>query len=171
MVYLGVLLDSISFRASPALKRVKKLLSIGDIFLSCVKQPVSSWLELLGFLSSVIQLVPGGRLRMRSLQFALRRAWDQVDQSALVSWTPEIRLDLEWWLDRDRLELGIALSQVSPQLDLCDTSDVGWGAHLGEEVSSGCWSPEELDLSSMPESSWPSRELFSSSLRRSRTRQ
>ena len=46
MVYLGVLLDSISFRALPALKRVEKLLSIGDVFLSCVRQPVSYWLEL-----------------------------------------------------------------------------------------------------------------------------
>ena len=54
MVYLGVLLDSISFRASPALKRVEKLLSIGDVFLSCEKQPVSSWLELLGVLASMI---------------------------------------------------------------------------------------------------------------------
>ena len=42
MVYLGVLLDSISFRASPALKKVEKLLSIGDVFLSSIKQPVSS---------------------------------------------------------------------------------------------------------------------------------
>ena len=67
MVYLGVLLDSISFRASPAQKRVEKLLSIGDVFLSCEERPVSSWLELLGVLSSMIQLVPGGRLRMRSL--------------------------------------------------------------------------------------------------------
>ena len=54
MVYLGVILDSISFRASPALKRVEKLLSIGDVFLSCARQPVSSWLELLGVLSSMI---------------------------------------------------------------------------------------------------------------------
>ena len=36
MVYLGVILDSTVFRASPALKRVEKLLSIGDVFLSCV---------------------------------------------------------------------------------------------------------------------------------------
>ena len=34
MVYLGVLLDSVSFRASPAQKRVEKLLSIGNVFLS-----------------------------------------------------------------------------------------------------------------------------------------
>ena len=85
MVYLGVLLDSISFRASPALKRVEKLLSIGDVFLSSVKKPVSSWLELLGVLSSMIQLLPGGRLRMRSRQFTLRRSWDQIDQSQLVA--------------------------------------------------------------------------------------
>ena len=148
MIYLGVLLDSISFRASPALKRVEKLLSIGDVFLSCEQQPVSSWLELLGVLSSMIQLVPGGRLQMQSFQFALRRSWDQVDQSVLVRWTPEIRQDLEWWLDHKCLELSIALDQVSPQLDLwSDASDVGWGAHLGDEVSSGRWSPEELALS------------------------
>ena len=93
MVYLGVLLDSISFRASPAQKRVEKLLSIGDVFLSCKEQPVSSWLELLGVLSSMIQLVLGGRLR--SFQLVLRRAWDHYGQSVLVRWTPEIHLDLE----------------------------------------------------------------------------
>ena len=146
--YLGVLLDSVSFRASPVLKRVEKLLSIGEEFLSCERQPVSSWLELLGVLASLIQLVPGGRLRMRSLQFCLRRSWDQADQTILVRWTPEIREDLEWWLDRARLELGISLDQVSPQQELWfDASDVGWGAHLGEELASGLWSPDEQSLS------------------------
>ena len=148
MVYLGVILDSISFRASPALKRVKKLLSIGDVFLSCAKQPVSSWLELLGVLSSMIQLVPGGRLRKRSLQLVLRRHWDHVDQSILVEWSQEILQDLDWWLDRARLERGISLEQVSPQLELwSDASDVGWGAHLDEVVTSGLWAPEEVESS------------------------
>ena len=148
MIYLGVLLDSTAFRASPALKRVEKLLSIGDIFLSCVRQPVSSWLELLGVLSSMIQLVPGGRLRMRSLQLALRRQWDQVDQSQLVEWSPLIQDDLLWWLDHDRLVLGVSLEQVSPQLELwSDSSDVGWGAHLGDQVASGLWAPEDGERS------------------------
>ena len=40
------------------------------------------------------------------------------------------------------------LEQVSPQLDLwSDASDVGWGAHLGEEVASDLWAPEEVELS------------------------
>ena len=137
MIYLGVLLDSVSFRASPAQKRVDKLLSVGDVFLSCVNQPAKSWLELLGVLSSLTQLILGGQLRMRSFQFALHRAWDRLNPVALVRWSPEIRQDLLWWLDREWLE------QVSPQLDLwSDASDVGWGAHLGVEVVSGLWSPE-----------------------------
>ena len=125
--YLGVLLDSISFRASPAQKRVDKLLSIGDVFLSSMEQPAKSWLELLGVLSSLTQLIPGGRLRMRSFQFVLHHSWDRVDPEALVWWSPEIHQDLLWWLNRDRLELGISLEQVSPQLDLwSDALDVGW---------------------------------------------
>ena len=93
--------------ASSALNRVEKLLSIGDVFLSCVSQPVSSCLELLGVLSSMIHLVPGGRLLMRSLQLTLRRQWGQIDQSQLVEWSPVIQDDLSWWRDRDRLGLGI----------------------------------------------------------------
>ena len=43
---------------------------------------------------------------------------------------------------------GVSLEQVSPQLNLwSDASDVGWGAHLGEEVTSDLWAPEEVELS------------------------
>ena len=137
-----------AFRAAPALKRLKKLLSIGDVFLSCVSQPVSSWLEFLGMLSSMIQLVPGGRLRMRSLQLTLRRQWDQIDESQLVEWSPVIQDVLSWWRDRDRLVLGVSLEQVSPQLELwSNASDVGWGAHLDEQFASGLWAPEDVERS------------------------
>ena len=57
VVYLGVILDSLSFRASPSQPRIEKLLSIGDKFLSFVTQPVSSWRVLLGVLSSLTPLV------------------------------------------------------------------------------------------------------------------
>ena len=88
--YLGVILDSINFRASPAQKRVDKLLSIGDMFLSSMEQPAKSWLELLEVLSSLTQLIPGGRLWMRSFQFVLHRVWDRVNPDSLVRWSPEI---------------------------------------------------------------------------------
>ena len=59
-----------------------------------------------------------------------------------------MRVDLEWWLNRERLELGVSLDQVSPQLDLwLDASDVGWGAHLGEDIASGLWSQKDMGMS------------------------
>ena len=42
----------------------------------------------------------------------------------------------------------MSLAQVSPNLDFwSDTSDVGWGAHLGGDIASGLWSPQDADLS------------------------
>ena len=142
--YLGVLLDSNNFRASPTQKRIDKLLSIGNVFLSSVDQPAESWLELLGVLSSLTQLIPGGRLRMRSFQFLLNHHWDRDDPDALIWWSPEFQQDLLWWLHRAHLERGISLDQVSPQLNLWS---VGWGAHLGDQASSDRWSPVELQRS------------------------
>ena len=91
-----------SIRCKALEEEVRFLLEKGAIELAPLPSPgfYRSWLELLGVLSSMIQLVPGGRLRMRSLQFVLRRSWDQVDQSTLVRWTQEVRVDLEWSLNR-----------------------------------------------------------------------
>ena len=73
-----------SFRVSTVQKRLEKLLSICVEFLSCLDQPSSSWLELLGVLSTWRVLVPGGHLRMLSLQILLLRPWDRNDDSVLV---------------------------------------------------------------------------------------
>ena len=113
--YLGVILDLINIRASPAQKRVDKLLSIGDVFISSVEQPAKSWLKLLGVLSSLTQLIPGGgRLQMQSFQFVVHCAWDRVNPDTLVRWSPEIYQDLLWWLNRERLEHGISSSRCLP---------------------------------------------------------
>ena len=57
--YLGVVIDSRSFRASPSLERVGKLQSTATEFLSCAAPPASTWLSLIGILSSLSHLVPG----------------------------------------------------------------------------------------------------------------
>ena len=148
VVYLGVILDSTLFRASPSQPRVEKLCLTVEEFLSCDVQPVSLWRKLLGILSSLTSVVPGGRLRMRSLQLRLHCPWDQKDDSTLIPWDQECRLDLEWWMVPDRLQSGISLAQVNPHLDFwSDTSDVGWGAHLQDANASGRWSQEEALLS------------------------
>ena len=120
-----VVVDSQSFRASPSLERVARLRSTANAFLSCANPPASTWLSLLGMLSSLSHLVPGGRLRVRSLQLCLHQAWDRGDQSVRIPWTPVCLSDLQWWLNLSRLSHGVSLAQVSPDLDFwSDASDV-----------------------------------------------
>ena len=84
---------------------------------------------------------------MRSLQICLHRSWDRLDPSAPVPWSPDCLRDLRWWLRGDHPSRGVSLHQVSPDLDFwSDTSDVGWGAHLGDRVVSGLWDQSEALL-------------------------
>ena len=138
------MIDAQSFRASPSPDRITRLQSKAGKFLSSTDPPASTWLSLLGMLSSLSHLVPGGRLRMRSLQLCLHRSWDRVDQSTRIPWSQDCLHDLRWWLHLPRLSQGVSLLQVSPDLDFwSDTSDVGWG----KLTASGLWSHEESLLS------------------------
>ena len=146
--YLGVVIDATSFRASPSPERISRLLSTAREFQSSASPPASLWLSLLGVLSSLAHLVPGSRLRMRSLQLCLHRSWDRLDLEAPVSVSPECLRDLQWWLHLPRLSSGVSLCQVSPDLHFwSDASDLGWGAHLDRQVASGLWDSRQAALS------------------------
>ena len=146
--YLGVVIDSTSFRASPSEERISQLQSTAAEFQSCASPPASLWLSLLGVLSSLAHLVPGGRLRMRSLQLCLHRSWDRQDLGDPVYASMECLRDLQWWLHLPRLSLGVSLYQVSPDLHFwSDASDVGWGAHLDRQIASGLWDTHQAALS------------------------
>ena len=146
--YLGVVIDSASFRASPSAERISRLQSTAAEFQSCASPTASLWLSLLGVLSSLAHLVPGSRLRMRSLQLCLHRSWDRQDLEAPVYASMECLRDLQWWLHLPRLSLGVSLCQVSPDLHFwSDASDVGWGAHLDHQIASGLWDAHQAALS------------------------
>ena len=141
--YLGVVIASTSFRASPSVERISRLLSTAAEFQSCASPTTSLWLSLLGVLSSLAHLVPGGRLRVRSLQLCLHRSWDRQDLVAPVYASMECLRDLQWWLHLPCLSLG-----VSPDLHFwSDASDVGWGAHLDRQIASGLWDAQQAALS------------------------
>ena len=133
--------------ASPSPDHVSRLQSTSGEFLCSAAPPASLWQSLLGMLSSLSHLVPGGHLRMRSLQICLHRSLYRLDPSAPVPWSPHCLQDLRWWLRGDRLSRGVSLHQVSPDLDFwSDASDIGWGAHLGDRVVSGLWDQSEALL-------------------------
>ena len=94
--YLGVVINTPSFVASPSPDRISRLQLTAGEFRSSASPPARLWLSLLGMLSSLAHLVPGGRLRMQSLQLCLNRSWDHVDLSVPVSWTASCLQDLQW---------------------------------------------------------------------------
>ena len=146
--YMGVVIASTSFRASLSVERISRLQSTAAEFQSCASPTASFWLSLLGVLSSLAHLVPGGRLRVRSLQLCLHRSWDRLDLEAPVYASMECLRDLQWWLHLPRLSLGASLCQVSPDLHFwSDASDVGWGAHLDRQIASGLWDAQQAALS------------------------
>lgn len=135
-VYLGMLLDTTIGAVFPTANRINRLLKVARPFLNRDWLPALAWLSLLGHLSSLEKLVPGGRSRMRNLQFRLNDCWsaDSGDTRALVPMSSECKADLVWWLQEENLLRG------SPEVLLfTDASKSGWGAHLLDEDTSGLW--------------------------------
>ena len=139
--YLGMTLQSSPLRAFPAQARVQKVRCLVDEFSSSHEQPLSLWRSLLGVMSSLSTLIPGSRLRMRSLQRRLPVCRPLDSPTAWVSWDDSCRRDLQWWSDPSHLVSGVDLSLPHPEpLLYTDASDSGWGASLGSDHLSGWWS-------------------------------
>ena len=146
--FLGVVIDSTSFGASPSEEHISWLQSTAAEFQSCASPPASLWLSLLGVLSSLAHLVPGGRLSILSLQLCLHRSWDRQDLEDPMYASMECLRGLQWWLHLPRLSLGVSLCQVSSDPHFwSDASDVGWGAHLDRKIASGLWDAHQAALS------------------------
>ena len=99
--------------------------------------------QLLGFLNSLADVVPLGRLHIRPLQFFLQEHWDSASQvwEALVPILPVVLPHLDWWTRRENVLTGVALLHPVPSLTLyTDSSLQGWGAFLEGKSASGVWS-------------------------------
>ena len=148
IVYLGMEILSLPFLARPTPTRADNLIHLIEEFLSTSSPPASLWRRLLGHLSSLILLVPGGMIRMRLLQLCLKDQWDFLDDQFQVSWSLLCREDLLWWSEQVRLRGGVSLSLPAPDISFfSDASDVGWGALVGEHHASGLWLPHQKALS------------------------
>ena len=97
--------------------------------------------QLLGFLNSLADVVPLGRLHIQPLQFFLQEHWNSASQvwEALVPILPVLLPHLDWWTRRENVLKGVALLHPVASLTLyTDSSLQGWGAR-GKSVS-GVWS-------------------------------
>ena len=144
--YLGMSIDTVVARVFPTESRVRNMMTLGSSFLSMPEPPARMWQSVLGHMASLEKLVPGGRLRMRSLQWCLRQHWSPETDlpTQPVPWSPEVKEDLTWWLDEGRLQSGVPLKAPPPDMVLfSDASMLGWGAHLLDQFVSGLWSEQE----------------------------
>ena len=99
-------------------------------------------------MSSLSAIVPGSRLRMRSLQLRLNASGRLLPDSASLSWDESCRADLRWWSVESHLLVGLPLGLPYPDLALyIDASDLSWGAFLADAHLSDLWPPEFLSFS------------------------
>ena len=138
IVYLGIQIESQTFRASPTPLRIEEFFLIAEEFLSSKVQSAKFWRVLLGHLASLMHLVPGGQLRMRALQLALKRSWNFQDDSVLVLWNAPSRDDLLWWCEEGHLKEEVSLLvQSLDHMFWADASDQEWGAAVADQLASG----------------------------------
>ena len=116
--YLGMTITTSPLRVFPTLKRVQKLSLLLQEFRSDRLHPLSAWRRLLGVMSSMSAVVPGARLRMRSLQLRLNASGPLVLDEDLVSWDNGCLRDLRWWSEESHLLVGLPLGEDHPNLFL-----------------------------------------------------
>ena len=147
--YLGLLIDSVLMRAFPTEARIDKFMEVSTRFIAQKSPTAQLWQSIIGHMASLEKLVPGARLRMRSLQFALRDRWSAAaDPPHQPVFLPENCLeDLLWWREEGRLTQGVPVMIPPPEMTLfTDASRSGWGAHLEELVASGVWTEDDQHL-------------------------
>ena len=71
-MFLGARLDMTSGRATPSIDRCTALEECVHLFLSSASLPARVWLRLLGFMASLVDIVPWCRMHMHPLQLLER---------------------------------------------------------------------------------------------------
>lgn len=114
-----------------------------QFFLDSPSVTARQFSQLLGYLNSLADVIPLGRLHIRPLQFYLQEHWEpaSLDWEAIVPILPALHPHLVWWMHRDNVMIGVPLSQPVPTQTLyTDASLLGWGAYLEGKSVSGVWS-------------------------------
>ena len=91
---------------------------------------VSNWLA-----SLMEEMVPEGRLHMRSFQFHLKEHWRYPQLlDNLLPWTEAIPAHLDWWQNSANVMQGSDLHPKDRSIQLfTNASNEGWWAHLDQK--------------------------------------
>ena len=140
--YIGAVFDTKVCRVFPPTDRIQTVCSMISS-MSQSPQTLRMWMSLLGKLTSLQDLTNRGRLRLRHFQCWINSV-RCLDLSTICCPPPEILQSLHWWLDNPTVTQGVPLTSFQQDvLVVTDASNVGWGAHLEDQLIQGQWSPAE----------------------------
>lgn len=146
LVYLGAKLDLATGVAFPTDERLHTLLQLAEEFMTARVAPAGTWLRLLGYMASMVDILDLCRLRMRPIQSHLLSVYRPKSDplSKLVEVPDEMLPHLRWWTKAHNVGAGSPFQDHHPQTSIStDASLSGWGASWGDQVAHGSWSAEE----------------------------
>ena len=147
-IFLGAVLDFTVGRIFPTLERQRAVRAGADLLLTRPSSSARAWLVFLGYLASLVEIVPWCRLQMRDLQWHLLAHFRPVsrDLSAPVPLSPSVVPHIQWWRELSHLAQGRSFPPPTPSSVLVtDASLGGWGAHLGLFQIADRWQGPWLD--------------------------
>ena len=145
--FLGAILDFRQGQARPTPDRIQTTLESARLLRQRPVATAREWLVFLGYLASLVDLVPWCRFHMRDLQFHLLRFFNPAssDLATRVPWEDGILSALLWWQDSTHLSVGMPFFTPEPSVTLItDASLSGWGGHLGPHKAAGRWTGQWL---------------------------
>ena len=142
-IFLGAAIDIPAGLARPSPERVCTIVTAASDLRRRRLAPARSWLQFLGYLASLVDVLPDCRLLMRPLQLHLlghyRPSRDPLTR--LVPNPPATRLTLARWTRKDSLTVGKPLRTPQPTVTVTtDASHQGWGGHCMGHTAFGDWS-------------------------------
>ena len=137
-VFLGAEIDLVRGHIRPTLERFQTLSAGADLLLTNPIQSARAWLVFLGYLASMVDIVPWCRLHMRPLQWHLLTYFhpSSRDLTTSVPLVQSIIPAIQWWIQPSNILQGLKFPPRETQVTLVtDASLSGWGAHLGDRKS------------------------------------
>ncbi|CAG2234336.1 unnamed protein product [Mytilus edulis] len=122
----------------PPEEKFTKLCQKIHLFLTVQSVTARQFLQLLGLLNSLADVIPLGRLHIRPLQFYLHKLWIAASQEweALIPITQPLFPHLQWWLVRENVMRGLCLSPQVPSLTLFTDASTSVGEHIWRGLQS-----------------------------------
>ena len=145
--FVGYRFDLVTSRVLPTQDRwttLQEKLKFIKNWESCT---VRQFMSLIGLLTAMEKQVWSGRLHMRPIQWHLKRHWHVPEVLEKVIPIPHsLHPHLDWWLDESNILRGQPLHPLHALQLFTDTSNEGWGAHLGDSTARAVWSLPESRL-------------------------